>query len=65
MPGAARDSAYYLFPILAHLPYVRPIKIGRKDNTVATAVELLDQELITQILSDDESPSDQGEMEWA
>ena len=52
MPGAARDSAYYLFPILAHLPYVRPIQVGRKDDTAAMAVELLGQELSTQILAD-------------
>ena len=42
LPGAARDSAYYLFPILARLPYVRAIQIARKDDTVALAVELLE-----------------------
>ena len=61
LPGAARDSAYYLFPILARLPYVRAIQIARKDDTVAIAVELLDREPGAYSLADD----DQGELEWA
>lgn len=32
MSGAAYDSAYYLFPIMVHLPYIRPI-MGRARMT--------------------------------
>ena len=65
LPGAARDSAYYLFPILAGLSYIRPIEVGRKDDTAAMAVELLDHESSIQFLAGNENLSDQGEMEWA
>ena len=65
LPGAARDAAYYLFPILAGLPYVRAIEVGRKDDTAAMAVELLDQESSTRFLSDNDSGPDEGKMEWA
>lgn len=64
LPGAARDSAYYLFPILARLPYLRAIEVGRKDDTAAMAVELLDQDSSTQILAEDSYRSGQGEMGW-
>jgi O-acetyl-ADP-ribose deacetylase (regulator of RNase III) len=64
LPGAARDSAYYLFPILARLPYVRPIEVGRKDDIAAMAVELLDQGVSTQILAEANDRPDQGELEW-
>ena len=64
MPGAARDSAYYLFPILARLPYIRPIQVERKDETAAMAVELLDQQMSTQTLANNINRSGQGEMEW-
>lgn len=60
MPGGARDSAYYLIPILAHLPYVRAIQLARKDDPGAMAVELLDQETSSYSLTND----NQGEMEW-
>ena len=53
LPGAAYDSAYYLFPVLAHLPYVRAIQIARKDDPGAMAVELLDQETSTYSLTDE------------
>jgi O-acetyl-ADP-ribose deacetylase (regulator of RNase III) len=59
MPGAARDNAYYIFPILAHLPYVRPVEIAQRDDQGAIAVELLDDAL------DSKEVSDQGRFEWA
>lgn len=65
LPGAARDSAYYLFPILASLPYVRPISVERKGDTPAIAVELLDRDSSTEVLSDNKNLSNQGELEWA
>lgn len=65
LPGAARDSAYYLFPILAQLPYVRAIVVGRKDDSSAMAIELLDQDSSTQLFGEMDNRSDQGEMEWA
>ena len=65
LPGSARDSAYYLFPILARLPYVRPIMLERKDDAAAMAVELMDQESSTEFVTDEQNRSGQGEMEWA
>ena len=65
LPGAAWDSAYYLFPILARLPYVRAIYVRRTDDPTAMAVELLDQDSSTEILAENKHQSDQGEMEWA
>lgn len=65
LPGAARDAAYYIFPILAHLPYVRAIELGRKDDTAAIAIELLDQDSSTQFLTENNDQSDQGQLEWA
>lgn len=65
LPGATREEAYYLFPILSLLPYVRPIQLGRRDEPAAMAVELMDQDTSTQILSDTKNQSGQGEMEWA
>ncbi len=44
---------------------MRPIVIGRKDAPRVMAVELLDQNLSTQILADNNTVSDQGELEWA
>lgn len=64
MPGAAHDSAYWLFPIMARLPYIRPIELARKDDPPVLAVELLDQESSTQTLGDTIGRSEQGEMEW-
>ena len=64
LPGAAWDSAYYLFPILARLPYVRAIQVRRIDDPAAMAVELMDQDSSTQILAENKYQSDQGEMEW-
>ena len=64
LPGAARESAYYIFPILACLPYVRAIQVGRKDDTAAIAVELLDQDLSTPVLAESKDQPDQGQMEW-
>lgn len=65
LPGAARDSAYYIFPILAQLPYIRAIEVGQKDDTAALAVELLDQDSITQILPNGNGSGVQGNFEWA
>ncbi len=65
LPGAAREEAYYIFPVLAGLPYVRAIQIGRTDDTRAIAVELLEQKERAQILTDNKNRSDQGELEWA
>lgn len=62
LPGAARDSAYYIFPILAHLPYIRPIEVSRKDDMGAIAVELLDQASSVQMVPGNQSK--QGKFEW-
>lgn len=59
LPGAARDNAYYIFPILAQLPYVRPIEVAPRDEQAAIAVELLDDTI------DSNEISDQGKLEWA
>ena len=64
LPGAARDEAYYLFPILARLPYLRAIEVGRKNDTSAMAIELLDQDSSPQILVENSRQSAQGEFEW-
>lgn len=64
MPGAAYDSAYYLFPIMVRLPYIRPIQVARKNDPPVMAVELLDQDSSTQALADTSNLCDQGEFEW-
>lgn len=64
LPGAARDSAYYIFPILTRLPYIRPIELGQSEDDSAIAIELLDQESSESILPTDETGG-QGELEWA
>lgn len=64
LPGAARDSAYYVMPILAALPYVRPIKVGSSAADDLAAVELMDLDAAVEILSHQE-PAVQGKLEWA
>ena len=64
LPGAARDSAYYVMPILAALPYVRPIKVGSSEGDDLAAVELMDLDAAVEILSSQESAG-QGKLEWA
>lgn len=63
LSGAAREQAYYIFPILSHLPYIRPIQIARRDDTVAMAVEMLDQTVSIGEVPDNGRPK-QGELEW-
>lgn len=65
LPGAARDWAYYIFPILAHLSYVRAVEIGREDNIASMAIELIDQVITGQALSEDSLQPAQGKLEWA
>lgn len=63
LPGEAQTSAYYIFPILAELPYIRPIEIGRKDDIASIAIELLDQNIDAEFLS--AAAGEQSEFEWA
>lgn len=62
LPGAARDSAYYIFPILALLPYIRAIEVSHPDEVGAIAVELLGQSSNIQVIPP--NGSDQGKFEW-
>lgn len=63
LPGAARDSAYYIFPILALLPYIRAIEVSRPDDVRSIAVELLDQSSNIHVIPP--NGSKQGKFEWA
>lgn len=64
LPGRAHESAYYIFPILAQLPYVRAIEIGRRDDVSAVAVELMDQ-ADAEAVASNAGQSGQGKLEWA
>jgi len=59
LAGPARDAAYYLFPLLSHLPSIRPFQIGSEDNVPAMAIEFKGNK---------KGPHDihaQDELEWA
>lgn len=63
VPGTGRDWAYYLFSVLAHLPYVRPIEIGQQDDSSTLAIELTDQSVAQSVPNTLERK--QGSFEWA
>ena len=65
LPGGARDSAYYLFPILSQLPYIRPIEIGDQNDTASIAVELVDLATEIEVLEAKTNKNGQGKFEWA
>jgi hypothetical protein len=64
LAGKAREEAYYIFPVLAHLPYVRSIEIGRNEDDAALAVEIVKERSLEDVLPADDCES-QGELEWA
>ena len=64
LPGEVRESAYYIFPILAALPYVRAVEIGLRDDTSSTAVELIDRTAERQVFPSKAKRSGQGKFEW-
>ena len=41
LAGNARNSAYYLFPIVAQMPFARAIEIAGRDDKAALAIELV------------------------
>lgn len=64
LPGAAGGSAYYVLPILAALPYVRPIKVGSSEEGDLSAIELMDLDIAVRKLTG-HAPSGQSTFEWA
>ena len=65
LPGEVRGSAYYIFPILAALPYVRAVEIGLRDDTSSIAVELIDRTAERRVFPSEAKRSEQGKFEWA
>lgn len=64
LAGHARTEAYYLFPILAALPYVQLIELQPRGQTSSmVAVELLDDDLAAQKVGSDEELV-QSEISW-
>ena len=59
LSGVAHREAYYLFPVLASLPYIRPIQLGFRDETAAIGVEFLDGKIEKRSVN-----AKQGELGW-
>jgi hypothetical protein len=41
MVGSAKNSGYYLLPVLARLPYIRVVNVAAVPDSGALAVELV------------------------
>ncbi len=63
LPGAARDTAYYIFAILSQLPFIRPVEVKSGGEPVALAIELTSGGEVQTLPSNPETSS--GELEWA
>jgi hypothetical protein len=63
LPGNLRESAYYIFPILFHIPHVRPVEVASMDDVASMGVELVESHFK---IYDMQSDSDigEGEFEW-
>ena len=43
LTGRAYDEAYYLFPVIARLPYVSPLKAERSGHAEAIGLQMIDR----------------------
>jgi O-acetyl-ADP-ribose deacetylase (regulator of RNase III) len=41
LPGSAREEAYYLFAILSHLPYIKPVRLGFAEDDDILGIQLV------------------------